>query len=50
MPSEGRQMITHERLITLHIKSHGDPQYFDWDAILNLGPNESVELVKSEKA
>lgn len=40
----------YDRLVTLRIVTDGDPQYYDWTDLLDLSPEESVQVVNVEDA
>lgn len=37
---------TYDKVVTIRVVTHGDPEQFDWDTLLDIGPEEKVELVK----
>ena len=39
-----------DRLVTLHLVTNGDPQYFDWEALLKLEGDERVTVANMEDA
>lgn len=40
----------YDRLVTLRLVTEGDPQYWDWETLLDLHPDEVVQVVNVEDA